>query len=63
MASFPLSGTHLSESLINADIFNISNILNEPETDSANEAINEEEISVVELLYEVPKLRIIFMNF
>ncbi|XP_050064482.1 tigger transposable element-derived protein 4-like [Aphis gossypii] len=36
-----------SESLTDAEIFKTSDILNEPETDSADEAIDEEEIAVV----------------
>lgn len=36
-----------SESLTDAEIFKTSDILNEPETDSADEAIDEEEIAVI----------------
>lgn len=53
-----------SVSLTDAAMFETSNVLREPRTDSVDGAIvDEEEIAVVEpFSYAVPKLKIIFIN-
>lgn len=53
-----------SESLTDAHVFKTSDILSEPETDSADEAIDEEEIAVVKpFIRGAQAENYIYMNF